>query len=166
MSNFRVMADVNINMSQFDGLVENAPEAVKKSLFEISGEARQIAEDNSRIDTGAMSGVIQYPELNSGWKRSQIGFKGTIKANNENPGYRIYNHTVNKKGETYTHFHEFGTEDFDAQPMAGPAIDYINQMLGQKVLSEVKEAIGKSISGVKLDLKGPLMPPLPKKRRR
>lgn len=164
MSNFRVMADVTVNMNQFEDMASNAPEAVANALKEISEEALQIAVENSRIDTGAMSGIKRPEGLNAGWRRSQIGFKSTIKPNNEDPGYRIYNNTINKRGDTYTQFHEFGTSHIDPQPMAGPAVDYINQMLGQKVLDGVNEAIGKSISSVGIRISGPKRIPTPKKK--
>lgn len=131
MPRFRVMADVRVDMTQINNLIEHAPEAVLNGLNEVTGAAIQIAKDASRTDTYAMQ---------KGWTRRRIGFKSAITANNETPGYRLYNNTVNKYNQTYTQYHEFGTSYIEAQPMLQPAADYINQHLAQVILESLEDA--------------------------
>ncbi len=84
----------------------------------------EIAKENSRVDTG---------DMQKGWNRSKIG-------TGRNGGWRIYN-TV-----PYTVHHEFGTVKMSAQPMLGPAMDEVSQMIPEEARRVIEIAC---ISGIK-----------------
>jgi HK97 gp10 family phage protein len=136
MAKVRVLADVRVNLKGLDNLVNLSPAAIANALGEVTGAALDIAKDESRVDTGAMK---------KGWRRSQIGFKGSIKTSNTNPGYRIYNNTLNKYDESYTQYHEFGTARIEPQPMLEPAMRYISENLEEAIASNISDAIDGSI---------------------
>jgi HK97 gp10 family phage protein len=131
MPNLRVRADVKVNIKEIENLVLYAPDAVVSALKEVTAQALQIAKNESRVDTSAMQ---------KGWRRSQVGFKGSLKAGNTSPGYRLYNNTLNQSGETYTQFHEFGTSHIEPQPMLQPAMDYIEANLDAAISNNLQDA--------------------------
>lgn len=138
-----VRADARVNLKGLNNLVNASPSAIANALNEVTGAALQIAKDRSREDTG---------EMKSGWKRSQIGFKGSIKKSNTNPGYRIFNNTINDYGQTYTQYHEFDISRIEPQPMLAPAMDYIEQNLEAAIASNISDAADGSIfSAISVD---------------
>lgn len=136
MAKVRVLADVRVNLKGLDNLVSNSPSAVANALNEVTAAALQIAKARSRYKS--------Y-DMRKGWRRSQVGFKSSIKASNTSPGYRIYNNTLNEYGQSYTQYHESGTERFDAQPMLAPAMEYIEQNLEKAIASNISDAVDGSV---------------------
>ena len=136
MAKFRVLADVRVNLKGLDNLVSNSPSAIVNALKEVTGAALQIAKDRSRYDTH---------DMQKGWRRSQIGFKSSIKASNTSPGYRIYNNTLNKYGHSYTQYHEFKISRIDPQPMLAPAMQYVEQNLEKAIASNISDAVDGSV---------------------
>lgn len=110
--------DVRLSKDKLENLKASTLGLAFRAIGEVTGEAVRIAKDNSRVDTGAMQ---------TGWTRRRVGEGGKA-------GYRILNSVP------YTVYNEFGTYKMSAQPMLGPAMDYVVQELPSRVQRWIEEA--------------------------
>lgn len=92
---------------------------------ELSKRIVELAKENSRVDTGAMQ---------KGWNRSKIG-------EGRRGGWRIFN-TV-----PYTVHNEFGTVHMPAQPMLGPAVDEVSEMIPEEARKIIEASVVGGVYG-------------------
>ncbi len=156
MGNIKLTADVILDMETFRNLDKFAPRAMQKAAKKVLEEAVMVARKNSRVDTGAMQSGWKI-DSNAGSAGGLSGAGNIVKATDQ-AVWAIYNMTVNSYGSTYTEYHEYGTDRFEAQPMLAPAVDYINANLEREIMSgfgyykDTGRPVPDSSGGINIDI--------------